>query len=195
MARPLRIQFPGAIYHVNTVGVRRSVIFPDDAAREMFLAILGVAVSRYSWTCGSYCLLDTHYHLLVQTHEANIGRGMQFVNGVYAQWSTGTYRTRGHAFESRYYSVLVESSLQLLRAARYIALNPLAAGMCAHPADWPWSSYPTLVGDARVPRLLTPEFVLDELSDKPNRARDHFRQLVEEAGLPDWPPDATAPEL
>ena len=192
MPRALRIQFESAVYHVNTVGVRRSHILPDNRSRMMFLAILDVAVTRFDWVCGSYCLLGTHYHLIVQTPQANIARGMQFVNGVYAQWFNRTYGTRGHAFESRYHSVLVESGEQLLRAARYVALNPVGAGLSTRAADWPWSSYRALVGETLPPRFLTPELVLHELDDRPAVARRQLRRIVDEDGFPDWPPDGAA---
>src|SRR5918994_7161682 len=98
MARPLRPQIEGGIYHVNSVGVRRSNVFVDDRTRAMFLALLDVCVSRFAWTCGSYCLMGSHYHLLIRTAEANIGRGMQFLNGVYAQWFNMEHGFRGHVF-------------------------------------------------------------------------------------------------
>ena len=188
MPRPLRPQFDGAIYHLNSVGVRRTSIFVDDRCHEMFLALLDVCVSRYYWTCGSYCLLANHYRLLIRTADANVARGMQFLNGTYAQWFNQEYGYRGHAFESRYHSVLVESSEQLMRATRYIALNPVAAGLCAAPSDWKWSSYAALVGIERPRQLLTPYFVLREISDDRERSQAGLRSMVEGLPPPDWPP-------
>lgn len=186
MARPLRVQFEGAVYHINSVGVRRTTLFPDEAAYEMFLAVLGVAVKKYGWRCAAYCLMTNHYHLLVQTPLANIARGMQFLNGVYAQWFNLTYGERGHVFMSRYYDVVVESDDQLLRAFRYIALNPVLAGVCERPAAWPWGSYSGTVGVGARRRFLDDTLLANALGEGLGGAREALRHLVESVGRPEW---------
>lgn len=185
MPRPLRVQIAGGIYHVNTVGVRRSLLFLDDKCYAMFLAVLDVAVSRYNWRCASYCLLGTHYHLLVETVEPNIARGMQFLNGVYAQWFNRTYGERGHVFMSRYFDVLIDDEEQLFRTARYIALNPVEAGLCTDPASWPWSSYAALIGEAKPPRLLECDYLLGQISGDTAWAQAAFKRMVENEPWPD----------
>jgi len=186
--RALRTQIEGGIYHVNSRGVRDTHLFIDDACREMFLAILGVVVSRYNWICASYCLLGTHYHLLIETREATIARGMQALGGLFGQWFNVTHGTRGHVFASRYHDVLVNSEAQLYRAARYIALNPVRAGLCTRPGDWKWSSYPALVGAARAPRLLDVDYLLRGLGGTRDQAHRAMRAMVEELPAPEWPP-------
>jgi hypothetical protein len=114
---------------------------------------------------------------------------MQFLNGLYGQWFNLEHGTRGHVFATRYFDVMIESEEHLFRAARYVALNPVAAGLCARPADWEWSSYRALVGEVRPPVFLTVDFLLSELSPNRDRAHSEMRRLVEELEPPAWPPD------
>jgi REP element-mobilizing transposase RayT len=141
MARPLRIQIPDGVYHVTANGDQGRRIFRDDVDRRSFLGLFARVLRRYRWESLAYCLLGTHYHLLVRTPDPNLASGMQQLNSEFAaHWNKRGGR-KGHVLRGRYFSVLVQRDAHLLEAARYIAWNPVEAGICAHPRDWPWSSY------------------------------------------------------
>jgi len=129
MARPLRIEYEGGLYHVTARGNAGADIYLEDSDRERFLEILGNSVERFRWICHAYCLMDSHYHLLVETPEPNLSRGMQYLNGVYTQWFNRQRRRYGHLFQGRFKSVVVEKESYLLELARYIVLNPVRAGL------------------------------------------------------------------
>lgn len=137
---------PDGIYHVTSRGNGKQAIYLDDADRRIFLATLSHAVSRHGWHCLAYCLMDNHYHLLVETPRPNLPAGMRQLNGVYAQRFNRRHERCGHLFQARYSAVLVERDTHLLEAARYIALNPVAAGLCDRPEQWPWSSHRAVLG-------------------------------------------------
>jgi REP element-mobilizing transposase RayT len=109
MARPLRIEFPGAYYHVTARGDRREPIYEDDADRSAFLAVLADVIERFEWRCHAYCLMTNHYHLFVETLHANLSKGMRQLNGVFTQWSNRRHERGGHLFQGRYKAILVDS--------------------------------------------------------------------------------------
>jgi putative transposase len=146
MSRPLRIEFPGAIYHVTSRGDRREPIFDDDADRQAFLEIAGTAFGRFDACALAYCLMDNHYHLVLHTRRANLSMLMRHINGVYTQAYNRRHRKVGHLFQGRFKAILVDQDAYLLEVCRYVDLNPVRANMVAHPADWCWSSYRTHVG-------------------------------------------------
>ena len=141
MARPLRIEFPGALYHVTSRGNARQRVFRDDEDRETFLATLAWVVARFRWRCHAYCLMDNHIHLLIDTPQPNLSRGMRQLNGVYTQRFNRRHRRVGHLFQGRFQAILVEKEGYLLELARYIVLNPVRAKMVKTPERYPWSSY------------------------------------------------------
>jgi len=145
MPRPLRDQEPG-IYHLTANGVRHTALFRDDADRVSWLEHLPELCDRYRWTCVAYCAMTTHYHLLVRTRLPNLARGMQWLNGTWGARFNRRHGEVGHVLRRRYSSAKVESEAHLLEAGRYIALNPVHAGACLDPLDWPWSSYAAAVG-------------------------------------------------
>ena len=108
MARPLRLEFPGAIYHITSRGNAREDIFVDDRDREVFLSVLTDTVDRYNWLCHAYCLMDNHYHLLIETPDPTLSLGMRQLNGVYTQAFNRMHHRVGHIFQGRYKSILVE---------------------------------------------------------------------------------------
>jgi putative transposase len=182
MARPLRLLVPGGVYHVTSKGVARSPLFRDDEDRERFLDLLGKVVARHDWACHAYCLMTTHYHVVVRTPNANLAVGMQQLNGAYAQGFNHRHAMRGHVLESRYGAVLIEREAHLLEAIRYVVLNPVRAGICADPEDWPWSSYCSTIGAASPCRtFLTPAWVLAHFGSDPYRARERLRAFVLDA--------------
>ena len=127
----------------------------DEIDYMRFLELLGVAVSRFGWRCHAYCLMPNHFHLVVETPQANISAGMQWLNGRYAQWFNIRYGFSGHLFQGRFYGDLVQSAYHLLELVRYIALNPVRAGLCRDASGWRWSSYRAMVGEAKSTALLT----------------------------------------
>ena len=146
MSRPLRIEFPGAYYHVTSRGDGREDIFLDDVDRERFLEGLSQVVERFNWACHAYCLMDNHYHLLIQTFDANLGLGMRQLNGVYTQRFNRRHRRVGHVFQGRYKAILVQRGAYLLELCRYIVLNPVRAQIVTSAENWRWSSYRQTVG-------------------------------------------------
>ena len=114
MARPLRIEFPGALYHVTSRGDRKQSIFEDDRDRHIFLNTLGDAADTYQWQVFAYCLMGNHYHLLVRTPDANLSRGMRHLNGVFTQATNRRHERVGHVFQGRYKSILVDGQAYLL---------------------------------------------------------------------------------
>lgn len=160
MARPLRLEFAGALYHITSRGDRREDIFAGDEDRLAWLDILGAVCERFNWICHAYCLMTNHYHVVVETIEGNLAKGMRQLNGVYTQYVNRTHGRVGHVFQGRYKAILVEKEAYLLELARYVVLNPLRAGMVARAVDWPWSSYPAMVGEVIAPPWLAVDALL-----------------------------------
>ena len=140
MARPLRIEFPGALYHVTSRGNARGPIFLSDCDRFDFLCVLGEVVEQTGWQCHAYCLMPNHYHLLVQTPEANLSRGMRQLNGLYTQRLNRRHDRVGHLFQGRFKAILVERESQLLELARSVVLKPVRAAIATDPERYRWSS-------------------------------------------------------
>jgi putative transposase len=160
VARPLRIQFPGALYHVTARGNGRQAIYWDENDCNSFLGILARAVSRFAWLCHAFCLMGNHYHLLIETPRPNLAQGMRDLNGTYAQDFNNRHGQVGHLFQGRYGAILVQKESHLLELSRYIVRNPVHAGLCAHPADWPWTSYLATAGLHPRPAFLTTDWLL-----------------------------------
>ena len=178
MARPLRLEFPGAVYHVTSRGNARQAIFLDKDDRESFLGILSSVVARFNWLCHAYCLMETHYHLLVETLEGNLSRGMRQLNGVYTQVSNRRHKRVGHLFQGRYKGILVEKEAHLLELCRYVVLNPVRAGLVRRPAEWKWSSYRATGGEAKRSPFLEIDWVLSQFGRRPEEAQRAYRRYV-----------------
>ncbi|MFC2082518.1 transposase [Candidatus Bipolaricaulota bacterium] len=178
MVRPLRIQFPGATYHITSQGNAGSKVFRTQADREDFLRILGQVVERQGWICHAYCLMDYHYHILVETPQPNLSRGMQFLNGIYTQRFNRTHDRSGHLLEGRYKAVLVEKGQHFLELARHVILNPVRAGIARSARDWPWSSYRATAGLAPAPTFLTTEWILSQIDPDVAQAKTIYRGFV-----------------
>jgi REP element-mobilizing transposase RayT len=147
MPRPLRIEVPGALFHIATRSAARRVILRDDEDRDALLGLMRRTCQRQGWLCRGYCLLSTHYHLLVTTPKPNLAPGMQWLNGLYASMFNERHAYNGHVFGGRYKSVLVQSDAHLVYLVAYLAMNPVKAGICRDPAEWSWSSYRALLGE------------------------------------------------
>ena len=180
MARPLRIEYPGALYHVTSRGDRQEAIFDDDRDRTAFLNVLGEVVSRFRWQCHAYCLMGNHYHLMIETPEGNLTKGMRHLNGVFTQWSNRRHQRSGHLFQGRYKAILVDRDAYFLELARYIVLNPVRAAMAKQPQQWAWSSYGAMIGKSTAPAWLTTDVLLGEFGKSRLRARRKYQQFVEE---------------
>jgi putative transposase len=169
MSRPLRIEYPGAVYHVLSRGNARQDIFRDNRDRKRFLERLSRAVSHYHFIVHAYCLMGNHYHLVVETPEGNLSMAIRQVNGPYAQYFNSRHRTVGHLFQGRFKAALVEKEEYLLELCRYVVLNPVRAGVADLPSEWEWSSYPATIGRREVPDFLEVEWLLALFSEHDRR--------------------------
>lgn len=185
MARPLRIEFPGALYHITSRGNARQRVFRDDEDREAYLSTLAWVVERFGWRCHAYCLMENHVHLLIQTPQPNLSRGMRQLNGVYTQRFNRRHNKVGHLFQGRFKAILVEQEPYLLELARYIVLNPVRAKMVKSPERYAWSSYRPMVGLAPVPAALETEWVLGQFGPTRATARKRYAEFVRDGvGVP-----------
>jgi REP element-mobilizing transposase RayT len=180
MARPLRIEFAGALYHLTSPGDRQEAIFADDEDRQRFLDTVAEVAERYNWICHAYCLMGNHYHLVAETVEGNLSRGMRHLNGVYTQASNRRHGRSGHLFQGRFKGILVDRDAYLLELSRYVVLNPVRAGMCDTPEQWPWSSYRAMIGSAPAPRWLAVDGLLSQFGSSREEARRRYRAFVNE---------------
>ena len=179
MARSLRLEYPSALYHVTARGNRREWIYLDNQDHRRFEETLVQAVERFNWVVFAYCLMGNHYHLLVETPDGNLGRGMQWLNGVYTQRFNRRHHRVGHVLQGRYKAILVEREPYLLELARYIVLNPVRAHLVDDPADWDWSSYRATAGFSGSASCLSTDRILDEFGSSPNR-HQAYRRFVHE---------------
>ncbi len=187
MARPLRIEYPGAVYHLTSRGNARQDIFLDDEDRTRFLEILAKAIDRFHRLCHAYCLMSNHYHLLVETVDPTLARGMRHLNGVYTQEFNGRHKRSGHVFQGHYKAILVEKDSHLLELARYVVLNPVRARMVRSCKDWRWSSYRATAGLESAPSFLTTDWILAQFAQSPSKARCAYRRFVSAGrGEPAW---------
>jgi REP element-mobilizing transposase RayT len=178
MARKLRLEYPGALYHLTSRGNERQTVFRDDTDRQRFLALLTREVRQLRWHLHAYCLMDNHYHLLVETPEPNLARGMRRLNSAYSQCFNRRHDRVGHLLQGRYHSVVVQKESYLLELSRYIVLNPVRAGLVAKAHDWPWSSYRATAGLAAAPGFLEVDWLLEQFHQDLDRARDAYRRFV-----------------
>lgn len=185
MARPLRLELAGALYHVTSRGDGREDIYLSDADREVWLAVLGQVCMRFNWVCHAWCQMSNHYHLLIETPEANLAQGMRQLNGVYTQRFNRLHKRVGHVFQGRYKAILVERDSYLLELARYIVLNPLRAGMVKRLEAWPWSSYLATCAQTPVPEWLQTDWILAQFGRQRAHAIRNYVEFVHEgARLP-----------
>ncbi|MFC3031026.1 transposase [Pseudoalteromonas fenneropenaei] len=188
MSRPLRLQFAGALYHVTSRGNERKTIYRDEDDFARFLAVLTSVCERFNWVIHSYCLMTNHYHLLVETPDANLAKGMRQLNGVYTQQFNRKYQRVGHLFQGRYKSILVDKDSYLLELCRYIVLNPVRAkGMVDSPADWPWSSYQDAIGVRASPDWLATDALLLQFAKSRKVAIKRYSDFVAQGlGVDVW---------
>ncbi len=189
MARPLRLEFAGAIYHLTSRGNARQKVFFTDTDRQLFLDTLAGVVSRYSWICHAYCLMANHYHLLVETPKGNLSLGMRQLNGIYTQAFNRRHKRVGHLFQGRFKAILVERESYLLELCRYIVLNPIRVKGNLKAGAWKWSSYRATAGLAPAPGFLHTDWLLGQFGKNRAQAQKRYREFVKE-GLESRPWEA-----
>lgn len=178
MARPLRIELAGGLYHVTSRGDRREAIYFDDDDRRDWLAVLTHVCARFNWICHGWCQMTNHYHLVIETVEGNLSQGMRQLNGVYTQHVNRKYERVGHVFQGRYKAILVEKDSYLLELSRYVVLNPVRAGLVSDADQWPWSSYAAMIGDVSAPPWLNTEWVMGQFGPKKSDAVARYQDFV-----------------
>lgn len=185
MARPLRIELSGGIYHVTSRGDGREDIFLSDQDRIAWLEVFGQTCERFNWVCHAWCQMTNHYHLLVETPEANLAQGMRQLNGVYTQRFNRNHERVGHVFQGRYKAIIVERDSYLMELARYVVLNPLRAHMVKRLEDWQWSSYLATCCQVPTQGWLQTDWVLAQFGELRSSAIEKYVQFVHEgARLP-----------
>jgi REP element-mobilizing transposase RayT len=195
MSRPLRLEFPGALYHVTSRGNARQAVFHDDADRHRFLSLLAREIFQHGWHCHAYCLMTNHFHLLVETPSRGLARGMQRLNSGYSRRFNQRHERVGHVFQGRYHSVLVEKESYLLELSRYVVLNPVRAGMVARVERWAWSSFRATAGLAPVPQWLEVSWLLARFGATRAAARAAYRRFVDDGVAATSPLDAVRGQI
>jgi putative transposase len=178
MARPLRIEFPGAIYHATSRGNALASIFLDDIDRSTFLSVLGLTLRRFNVICHAFCLMTNHFHLLLETPDANLSKVMRQFNSVYTQAFNRRHGRVGHVLQGRYKSIVVDREAYLLELCRYIVLNPVRAGMVNKPGTYQWSSYRATAGLEKKPDFLAVDWILEQFGSDRAQAWKEYRLFV-----------------
>ncbi|MCF6257411.1 MAG: transposase [Gammaproteobacteria bacterium] len=180
MARQLRLEFAGGLYHLTARGNAQAAIYQDNDDRKLFLDLLGREIDQQGWLCYAYCLMDNHYHLLIETPEANLSKGMRRLNQVYTQAFNRRHGRVGHVLQGRYKSIVVDKDSYFLELSRYIVLNPVRAGMVKAAQDWSWSNYRATAGIIASPAWLQVKPVWKQLAYKQVEARKRYREFVQQ---------------
>ena len=178
MARPLRIEFAEALYHITSRGDGREAIYLDDGDRELFSSVFADVCERFNWSCHVYCLMGNHYHLLIETHEDNLSQGMRQINGVYTQRFNIRHRRVGACFQGRYKAILVDKDAYLLELARYVVLNPVRAEMVRSAGDWPLSNYRSTTGVMDAPGWLDVNWTLSMFAARKAASIRRYQEFV-----------------
>lgn len=180
MARPLRIEYPGAFYHVSSRGNEQKDIFKSRKDREKFLEYLASATERYGAAVHAYCQMSNHYHLLLETPAGNLSEIMRHINGAYTTYFNVKRKRSGHLFQGRYKAILVEADQYMAELSRYIHLNPVKAGIVDRPEHYQWSSYQSYTGQIKSPEWLRTSFILGCLATEKADAWKKYRSFVED---------------
>ena len=173
----MRIEYPGAVYHITSRGNARERIYLEDEDYAGFLECLCSVAKRFNWILHAYCLMSNHYHLLIETPEGNLSRGMRQLNGVYTQQFNRRHNRVGHILQGRYKAIVVDKNNYLLELCRYIVLNPVRAGMVRGPKEWRWSSYKETAGYGKGIACLTKDWILLQFGREKAKAETQYRQF------------------
>src|SRR4030067_396555 len=174
MARPLRIEFKGAVYHITARGNERKKIYLSKIDYEKFLKYLDDTKKKYNVVIHCYVLMSNHYHLIIETPEANLSKVMHYINGSYTTYFNIKRKRSGHLFQGRFKSIIVDKDNYLLELSRYIHLNPVRAGIVEKPEDYQYSSYKTYIAKSEN-ALITDYLVLGLLNHQNGNAKDEYR--------------------
>jgi REP element-mobilizing transposase RayT len=178
MARPLRIEYPGAVYHATSRGNARQDVFLGEHDYLEFLNVLCVVVKRFNWLVHAYCLMGNHYHLLIETPDGNLSSGMRQLNGVYTQRFNRQHNRVGHLMQGRFKAILVDKEAYLAELCRYIVLNPVRAGMKKSPEQSIWSSYRKTAGIGEGCECLTVDWLLMQFAKTRKVAQEKYKEFV-----------------
>ncbi len=180
MGRPLRIEYPGAFYHVTSRGNERKDVFKSRRDREKFLEYLESATERYGAVIHVYCLMSNHYHLLIETPDGNLSQIMRHINGAYTNYFNAKRKRSGHLFQGRYKALLIEADAYATTVSRYMHLNPVRVGMVATPEEYQWSSYQAYIGLDKTPKWLQTVFISGHFGNTAGKAANVYRCFVNE---------------
>jgi REP element-mobilizing transposase RayT len=180
MARPLRIEYEGALYHITSRGNEKKEIFKNDTDRRRFLSYLQDIHQRFNIIVHAWCLMNNHYHLLMETPLANLSRSMQKLNSSYTTYYNVKHERVGHLFQGRYKAILIDKDAYLQEVSRYIHLNPVRAKVTANPEKYPWSSYRYYINAGIYPEYLKIGLILEYFSEQQEKARKRYREFVKE---------------
>jgi len=188
MGRPLRLEYPGAVWHVTCRGNERKAIFRDEEDRLQFLGTLGRVVAMFRWKLHAYVLMGNHFHLLVETPEPNLSRGMRQLNGIYTQRFNRRHGRAGHLLQGRFKGILVEKESHLLELGRYVVMNPVRAGLVRAAREWPWSSHRATAGIVKGPEWLETAATLELFGGSKARSLAAYRAFVGEGMASNYEP-------
>jgi len=178
MSRPLRLEFENALYHITSRGNERRSIFRSDRDRKTFLAFLGQTAQRFGWSITAYVLMTNHFHLVIQTPQPNLSRGMHWLNSTYAGWFNRSRKRCGHLFQGRFKAFLIEKEAYFAEVLRYVVLNPVRAHMVERPEDYKWSSYRATAGYNDAPDWLDLKSALEFFHPDRGEARANYKDFV-----------------
>lgn len=179
MTRPLRVEYPGAVYHIINRGNAGENLYRSSKDRKKFLLYLEKAIERFSIKVHAYCLMGNHFHILMETPYANLSKSVQWINVSYAGYFNRKYNRNGHLFQGRFKSILIDADNYLKQLSRYIHLNPVRAGLVDRPADYDWSSYNFFVGKKIAPEWLETHWLLSQFGRKQKEAIENYKNFVE----------------
>ena len=178
MARPLRLEFPDALYHVTSRGNEKRTIFRSDRDRKAFLDFLGKAAKRFGWSVTAYVLMTNHFHLVIQTAEPNLSRGMHWFNSAYVGWFNRIHKRCGHLYQGRFKAFLIEKEAYFAEVLRYVVLNPVRAHMVERPEEHKWSSYRATAGYETAPAWLDLQSALEFFHPDRDQAQADYKEFV-----------------
>ena len=180
MARPIRIELAGGVYHVTSRGDRREDIYADDRDRRLWLNIFRETCQRFNWSCHAWCLMGNHYHVLIETIDANLSKGMRHLNGVFTQATNRRHHRTGHLFQGRFKAILVEKESHLLELNRYVVLNPVRAQMVENVSQWPWSSWHEMTSTSKQFKWIQTDWTLSQFGASRSEAIESYKRFVQE---------------